>query len=82
LSFARGDSVDNPPAFKVKFSNGFTLTIIPQKDLSLIIKDHKGKYKKHFKWMYEGPVNGVGTYCSVCAEDEKEAMQILFDDYL
>ncbi len=74
--------VDGQPAFKVKFPNGYRLTIIPQKDLSLIIKDEKGKYKKHFTWMYEGPVDGVGTYCSECAQDEKEAMQILVDDFL
>ena len=82
LSYLGETKVNGQPAFKVKFPNGYRLTIIPQKDLSLIIKDKQGKYNKHFKWMYEGPVNGVGTYCSSCAQDEKEAMQILVNDFL
>ncbi len=64
-------------AFKVRFSNGYILTVIPQKDFSLKIKDKKVKYSKRFKWLYEGPVNGQGTFCSSCAEDEKEAMKII-----
>jgi hypothetical protein len=30
-----------------------------------------------FTWAYEGPVNGVGTFCNVCAKDEKEAIAVI-----
>lgn len=69
-------------AFKVKFANNYTLDITPQKDFSLKIEDKKGKYSKIFKWQYEGPIDGRGTFCSVCADDEKAAMQIIDKYYL
>lgn len=69
-------------AFRVKFSNNYTLLIIPQANLSLKIQDKSKHYSKRFKWMYEGPVNGVGTFCSACAEDKKEAMQIVKKHFL
>lgn len=69
-------------AFKVKFSNNYTLVIIPQKNLSLKIRDNKGRYSKTFGWHYEGPIEGRGTFCSVCADDEVAAMKIINNHYL
>ncbi len=67
----------NKIALTVRFPNKYTLQITPQADLSLKIQDKAKKYSKIFHWMYEGPVNGVGTFCSACVEDEKEAIQLL-----
>ncbi len=62
--------------FKVQFPNALILYIVP-KGYSLKVVDDKGRYTKNFQWEYEGPVNGIGTFCSVCAEDEKAAMKII-----
>ncbi len=71
----------NEPAFTVQFANHYILYIIP-KGSQLQVFDSSGKYNKIFNWEYEGPVNGVGTFCDVCAEDEKEAAKLLRSFYL
>jgi len=72
-----GDTVLNTdPCFKVQFSNKYILYIIPSGS-ELKVTDNKGKYNKVFLWEYEGPVNGIGTFCDVCAEDEIEAIKII-----
>lgn len=63
-------------AFKVQFPNGIILNVIPM-GLNLKVVGEDGKYLKIFRWHYEGPVNGIGTACTVCADDEKEAMRII-----
>lgn len=67
--------------FKLQFPNGFTVIVFAKNSL-LLVRDFKGKYNKTFTWEYEGPVNGIGTFCDVCTEDEKEAMQLLKSHYL
>lgn len=63
--------------FQVRFPNQLVLLLSPQGN-QLRVYDLKGKYAaKTFSWHYEGPVNGVGTFCQACAEDETEAMQLL-----
>jgi len=62
--------------FKVQFPNKFTLYVIAS-GLSLKVIDSSGNYNKVFLWHYEGPVNGIGTHCDVCAEDDRDAMRIL-----
>ena len=66
--------------FKVQFSNGHTTTIIPS---GIILKvSEAGKAPKTFAWEYEGPIDGIGTFCEQCAEDEKAAMQLIKSYYL
>ncbi|MBO2007529.1 hypothetical protein [Hymenobacter negativus] len=72
--------VNGSDAFKVKFSNGHTTTVIPS-GIKLKIADD-GETPKIFTWEYEGPVNGVGTFCQPCTEDEKEAIQLVKAYYL
>lgn len=72
----KGDS-----CFRVQFSNNYVLSIIP-KGLNLKVTDENGKYLKIFSWEYEGPINGIGTFCSICAEDEDAAMQMIKLNYL
>ncbi len=66
----------NPSAFQVKFPNQLVLTLIPNGN-TLLVKDAKGTYTKTFTWKYEGPVDGIGTFCTYCAKDEKAAMKII-----
>ena len=82
LRYLGVSKVNGKKAFKVKFANNYILTVIPQKNLLLKIKDKKGKYSKAFKWQYEGPINGRGTFCSVCADGEEAAMRIIKTYYL
>lgn len=67
--------------FTIQFSNSHTLTIIPV-GIALKVIDAVDKAPKKFAWEYEGPVNGIGTFCEQCAEDEKEAMQLIKAHYL
>ncbi|MEO6233089.1 MAG: hypothetical protein ABJB11_05660 [Ferruginibacter sp.] len=67
--------------FKVQFSNNYILHIVPQ-GAQIKVSDLSGKYNKYFAWKYEGPVNGIGTFCEPCAEDEDQAMKLLKLYYL
>lgn len=81
LRYVGTGKVDGNPCFKVQFPNGYILYVIPS-DLRLRIVDPAEKYNKVFSWEYEGPVDGIGTYCSVCADSDREAMEILTSAYL
>ena len=69
------------PCFKVRITNNYILYIIP-KGNQLHIQDTSGKYNKDFQWAYEGPVNGIGTFCTPCTEDESAAMKLLKLNYM
>ena len=68
------------PGFRVQFTNGHMLAIVPS-GLRLAVSG-AGQASKSFAWEYEGPVDGIGTFCEPCAADEKEAMQVLRTYYL
>lgn len=63
-------------SFKIQFTNKLTLHVM-RNGPQLHIVDNEGKYNKAFKWEYEGPVNGIGTFCNVCASDQVEATSIV-----
>jgi hypothetical protein len=63
-------------SFKVKFPSNLILIITPLRD-SLEVTNEKGTYRKFFKWEYEGPVNGIGTWCSVCTQSDKESVNLV-----
>ena len=71
----------NQPGFKVQFVNHYLLYIIPKQN-QLLVVGSSGKYNKMFSWEYEGPVNGIGTFCDVCTQDEREAMNVLKSAYV
>ncbi|GAB4033956.1 hypothetical protein [Spirosoma gilvum] len=81
LQFVTKSQLDRKSGFTVQFPNQYTLHIIPMGN-KLQVVDGQKKYRKTFNWYYEGPVNGIGTFCTVCAEDEKEAMRLLQTYYL
>lgn len=68
--------INGQACFKIRFANNYVLYVIPQKT-QVKITDQAGKYLKTFPWAYEGPVNGIGTFCDVCAEDEREAVKLI-----
>ena len=67
--------------FKMTRANGKVFYVYPI-GLKLAIVNATTKKIETFTWEYEGPVNGVGTFCNVCAQDEKEAMTLLKAAYL
>ena len=81
LTYLGPDKVNGKPAFKVQFPNKHVLYIIPT-GTTLRVTDNKLAAQKTFRWEYEGPVNGIGTFCQPCAADEKEAMQLVLGSYL
>ncbi|AXY73083.1 hypothetical protein D3H65_03455 [Paraflavitalea soli] len=81
IQYIRKDLFKGDSCFVVRFVNNYQLYVIPQ-GLTLKVIDGTGKYEKLFSWEYEGPVNGIGTFCTVCAEDEMDAMKIIKASYL
>jgi hypothetical protein len=69
------------PGFKVQFLNGRTLHLVPS-GTTLRVTAAGGAAPKIFTWEYEGPVNGVGTNCSVCVADAEAALRLLRAHYL
>lgn len=68
------------PGFKVRFPNGHVFSLVPS-EAALTVSE-AGNPSRSFAWHYEGPVEGVGTFCHECAADGKEALQVLQDYYL
>ena len=81
LTYAGKLQQPGKPGFKVRFSNGHLLAISPS-GIDLQVGPLTGSAPKKFAWEYEGPVDGIGTFCQDCAADEKEALQILRTYYL
>lgn len=72
--------VGNNKCFKMLLNNKLTLYVSIEKH-NLRIKSASGNYNKLFAWQYEGPVNGIGTYCEPCTQDEKESEKFLSEYY-
>ncbi len=81
LEYLGAKTIQGRKGFEVKFPNGLILFAIPTGNNVRVINP-RGKYNKVFKWEYEGPVDGRGTACTVCAEDETAAMVLLKNAYL
>lgn len=81
LTYLGPDKVNGKAAFKVQFPNKHVLYIIPT-GTTLRVTDNKLAAQKTYRWEYEGPVNGIGTFCQPCAEDEKKAIQLVQSAYL
>ena len=68
------------PGFRVRFLDGRTLHLVPSGTTLRVTA--AGAPPKVFTWEYEGPVNGVGTTCSVCVADSLAAMRLIRAHYL
>lgn len=70
-----GKTVDGK-GFKVKAPNGATSSIYVVGNNLRVIND-KTKKAKIFRWEYEGPVEGRGTFCTPCVQEPKEAAEFI-----
>jgi hypothetical protein len=66
--------------FRVLFPNNLVLRVFLAGDV-LEVKAEKGNYFKYFRWQYEGPVDGRGTFCEPCTQDASDAIRLLQDFY-
>jgi hypothetical protein len=80
VAYAGVTKQNGAAGFKAQFSNGHTVTIVPNGSKLTVME--KGKTPKVFAWEYEGPIDGIGTFCEPCAQDEKAAMQVMRTYYL
>jgi len=81
VRYAGPTKVGGQPGFRVRFLSGRTLYVVPS-GTTLRVSDATGATPKTFTWEYEGPVNGVGTVCSVCVADSAAAMRLIQAHYL
>jgi hypothetical protein len=73
--------VGGQPSFKVQFPDGSARYITPT-DSTLRVATSPTAAPKTFAWEYEGPVNGVGTICSVCVPNAAAAIRLVRNHYL
>ena len=66
--------------FAVRFPNGLVLDVVPRGD-ALLVSDRAGGYRKTFQWQYEGPVDGRGTFCAPCV-DENQALDFVREHFM
>lgn len=76
LTYLGKDTLNGQSCFKVQFPNNQVLYIVPQKTYLKVV-DEKGSYSKIFRWEYEGPVDGRGTWCEPCTQDDKESLDLI-----
>lgn len=76
LNYAGRDTLNGIAVFKVEFPNNEVFYVIPQKTYLKIVNE-KGTYNKIFRWEYEGPVNGIGTFCNACTQNGKESVALI-----
>ena len=81
LEYLGAKTIQGRKGFEVKFPNDLILFVIPTGN-NLRVINPRGNYNKIFKWEYEGPVDGIGTNCAPCAENETDAMTMLKNGYL
>ncbi len=67
--------------FVLKAPNGATSSVYLVGNRLRVVND-KTKKAKIYKWEYEGPTDGIGTFCQACAETPKEAAGLLRQSYL
>jgi hypothetical protein len=74
LSWDGLDSLNGRKGFRIRFPAPDTLSwVIAPHDYSLYVADRWGKYRREFHWENE---NGAAddSVCSICPQDEKQAM--------
>ena len=48
-----------------------------RKNSRILMTSEDNTYKKYFPLGYEGPIDGRGTYCDICANEPDEAFEIV-----
>lgn len=73
--------IGNVACFKMVLNNNLILYASQEKN-KLRVKNTNGTYNKLFNWKYEGPMNGIGTFCQPCTEDEKKSKDFITKYYM
>jgi hypothetical protein len=81
LRYAGRARLAGQPGFRVRFPDG-SLRYLALRGDSLLVSPTPTAAPKTFAWEYEGPINGVGTACSVCVADATAAATLLRRHYL
>ena len=68
-------------SFTVQFPNRHSYKVIVEAS-SISVIGLTTEYRKVMGWHYEGPINGIGTYCSVCTQSAEDAVKLLKKKYL
>ncbi len=82
LTYIGVSSFKGMNGFDVKFPDGKVYFVGLNSNKTIKVVDKNGKYNKTFRWEYEGPVDGKGTFCQPCAEDADAAYNLLKTFYL
>lgn len=89
LAYLGAADCGGKPCFKVGFPNKLVLYVTPGVDTvrlsdtaDALESAKPGRYERTLAWQYEGPVDGRGTFCNVCAKDGKDATALLRQFYL
>lgn len=67
---------------KIPETNKTYVIIRDKKNQRIIMMSDDGTYRKTFPLGYEGPVNGVGTYCASCANEPEDAFKLVDSFFL
>lgn len=67
--------------FNVTLPNNIIASVYVYKEY-IEIKAIKGYYNRIFTWQYQGPSDGIGTWCESCCQSENEAYKFLKRHYL
>jgi hypothetical protein len=81
VTFKGKATFNGKTCFKMTFPNNKVFYVYPI-GIKLAVVNASTKKIETFNWEYEGPVDGRGTFCEVCAQDEKEAMTLIKASYL
>jgi hypothetical protein len=76
LNYAGRDTLNGIAVFKIEFPNNEVFYVISQRTYLKIV-NKKGNYNKIFRWEYEGPINGIGTFCEPCTGNGKESVALI-----
>ena len=76
LAFNGKATYNGKTCFKMTFPNNKVFYVYPI-GVKLAVVNASTKKIETFNWEYEGPVDGRGTFCAACAQDEKEAMNLI-----
>lgn len=67
LAYLGSEPSQKSSAFTARFPDGRVFRISVRKTT---LRVQGPSYAKTFRWEYEGPVDGIGTFCSVCVEEK------------
>jgi hypothetical protein len=76
ITYLGNEFFKNRKCFKIKFPNNYELYLSPD-GVKLEVFDKSMNYNKTFLWKYEGPIEGRGTFCDICAQNENEAIDLI-----